>query len=173
MAFISFLKIYFPLFLLLLGFDRGGWYFIRSPVLNTSPSTPILNPLQKWLWQNLWTRAFYSPYHFLGGIQNCKCDHNTCMHAYTDSNTHVSTFTCTFRHAHLHTGTHMHTTSGGRMDSRGLVDPSSAPAWTLRQFSSVPVCQWVRTGASVWAEQTSVTQVLAAIGCNMHSSIVA
>lgn len=143
------------MFLLLLGFDGGGWYLIRSPVFNTSPSTPILNPLQKWLWQNLWTQAFYSPYHFPGGIQNCKCDYNTYMHAYTDSNTHIPTFIYTFMQVHLHTGTHMHTTSGGGMDRQGTGGSSSAPAWMLRQFSGVPVCQWVRTGESVWAEQTS------------------
>ena len=128
-------------------------------------------------WQNLWTQAFYSPYHFLGGIQNCKCDYNTYMCTYTDSKAHISTFTYTHVHIHLHTHTssftHMHTASGGGVDIRGLVHPSSAPAWTLRQFSSVPVCQWVRTGESAWAGQTSVTRVLAAIACNRHSSVVA
>ena len=153
------------MFLLLLGFDGGGWYLIRSPVFNTSPSTPILNPLQKWLWQNLWTQAFYSPYHFPGGIQNCKCDYNTYMHAYTDSNTHIPTFICT--QAHTCTPQVEEEWTG-----RGLVDH---PQLLLGCSDNSAVCLC----ASEWGQESlcgpsrPLTQVLAAIGCNMHSSVVA
>ena len=99
-------------------------------------------------WQNLWTQAFYSPYHFLGGIQNYKCDYNTYMCTYTDSKTHISTFTYTHVHIHLHTHassfTHMHTTSGGEVDRQGTggsILSSCLDTQTIQQCACVPVSE--------------------------------
>lgn len=40
-------------------------------------------------------------------------------------------------------------------------------------YSAACLCISVCKQESVWAEQNSVAQVLAAFGCNLHSSVVA
>ena len=106
-------------------------------------------------WQNLWTQAFYSPYHFLGGIQNCKCDYNTYMCTYTDSKAHISTFTYTHVLIHLHTCPHSLTHSrkffythahrkwrrSGHQGTGASILSSCLDTQTIQQCACVPVSE--------------------------------